>query len=108
MRMGYLPLILFLILLTLLPFAFGQLFTMALIKLRLEPLTAILLVISIILGGAINIPLKHIARNDVLLEHPLAILGLTGRWPRFQRVRQETIIAVNIGGCLIPAGLAHL
>ena len=33
-------------------------------------------------------------------------LGLTGRWPRFQRVRQETVIAVNVGGCLIPASLA--
>lgn len=106
MRMGYLPLILFLILLVLLPLAFGQLFTTALMKLRLEPLTAILLVMSIILGGAINIPLKRIARKDPLVEDPLAILGLTGRWPRFQRVRQETIVAVNVGGCLIPTGLA--
>jgi uncharacterized membrane protein len=106
MRVGYLPLILFLILLALLPLVFGQLFTTALIKLRLEPSTAILLIMGIILGGAINIPLKRIARNDALVEDPLAILGLTDRWPRFQRVRQETVIAVNMGGCLIPAGLA--
>ena len=89
MRMGHLPLILFLILLALLPLVFGQLFTTALMKLRLEPLTAILLVIGIILGGGINIPLKRIPRNDTLVEDPLAILGLTGRWPQFQRVRQE-------------------
>jgi len=40
MRVGYLPLILFLILLALLPLVFGQLFTTALMKLRLEPSTA--------------------------------------------------------------------
>ena len=106
MRMGCLPLLLFLILLALLPLAFGQLFATALIKLRLEPSSAILLVMGIILGSGINIPLKHIARNDALVHDPLAILGLTGRWPWFQRVQQETVIAVNVGGCLIPAGLA--
>jgi uncharacterized membrane protein len=75
MRAGYLPLILFLILLALLPLVFGQLFTTALMKLRLDPSTAIFLVIGIILGGAINIPLKRIARNDRLVEDPLAILA---------------------------------
>jgi uncharacterized membrane protein len=99
-------LILFLILLALLPLVFGQLFTTALMKLRLEPSTAILLVMGIILGSGINIPLKRIARHDALVEDPLAIVGLPGRWPWFQRVRHETVIAVNVGGCLIPAGLA--
>ena len=83
MRMGYLPLILFLILLALLPLVFGQLFTTALMKLRLEPPTAILLVMGIILGGAVNIPLKRIPRNDPLVEDPMAILGLSGQWPGF-------------------------
>ena len=32
--------------------------------------------------------------------------SLTGRWPWLQRTPQETVIAVNVGGCLIPAGLA--
>jgi uncharacterized membrane protein len=41
MRVGYLPLIFFLILLALLPLVFGQLFTTALMKLRLESSTAI-------------------------------------------------------------------
>ncbi len=106
MKVGCLPLILFLILLALLPLAFGQLFTTALIKLRLEPATALLLVAGIILGSGINLPLKRIPRNDALVQDPLAILGLTGRWPWAQQLQQETVIAVNVGGCLIPAGLA--
>lgn len=106
MKAGCLPLILFLIFLALLPLVFGQLFTTALMKLRLEPSTAILLVMGIILGSSINLPLKRIPRNDVLVQDPLAILSLTGRWPWLRRVQQETVIAVNVGGCLIPAGLA--
>ncbi len=106
MKVSCLPLILFLILLALLPLAFGQLFATALIKLRLEPSTALLLVMGIILGSGINLPLKRIPRNDAPVQDPLAILGLTGRWPWAQQVQQETVIAVNVGGCLIPAGLA--
>jgi uncharacterized membrane protein len=98
--------VLFLILLALLPLAFGQLFATALMKLRLEPSTAIFLVMGIILGSGINLPLKRIPRNDALVQDPLAILGVTGRWPWFHQVQQETVIAVNVGGCLIPAGLA--
>lgn len=41
-----------------------------------------------------------------MADHPLSVVGLSDFWPRLQRVRQETIIAVNVGGCLIPAGLA--
>ena len=37
---------------------------------------------------------------------PLAVFGLQGWWPMLQRVRRETIIAVNVGGCLIPEALA--
>jgi uncharacterized membrane protein len=33
-------------------------------------------------------------------------IGLGGWWPEMARVRAETVVAVNVGGCLIPAGLA--
>jgi uncharacterized membrane protein len=52
---GVLPLLLFLVLLAMLPFVFGQLFTSALIKLKLEPTAALLVVIGIFLGSAINL-----------------------------------------------------
>ncbi|MBI3355317.1 MAG: DUF1614 domain-containing protein, partial [Nitrospirae bacterium] len=103
---GVLPLLLFLVLLALLPFVFGQLFTSALIKLKLEPTAALLVVIGILLGSPINIPVKRIPRTESVLADPLAVFGLLGRWPSAVRVRRETIIAVNVGGCLIPVGLA--
>ena len=62
-------------------------------------------VIAIFGGGLINIPVKTVVRDWDVIEDPLAIYGLAGFWPRLQRIRRKTIIAVNVGGCLIPAGL---
>lgn len=101
-----LPLLLFLVLLAMLPFVFGQLFTSALIKLKLGPTTALLVVIGIFAGSPINIPVKRIPRTESMLADPMAIFGLAGRWPSVLRLRRETVIAVNVGGCLIPVGLA--
>ncbi|MEW6246330.1 MAG: DUF1614 domain-containing protein [Nitrospirota bacterium] len=103
---GCFPLILFLLLLVLLPVVFGHLFTAALLKLKLEPATAALLVLAIFIGGAVNVPVKRIARTETLLADPFAVFGIPGWWPRFRRIRRETVIAVNVGGCVVPVGLA--
>jgi len=104
--LSWLPLLFFLVLLVLLPFVFGQLFTAALIKLKLDPSTALLVVIGIFLGSPINIPVKRMSREESVVADPLTVFGLQGWWPSLQRVRRETIIAVNVGGCLIPVSLA--
>lgn len=104
--LGVLPLLLFFVLLAMLPFIFGQLFTVALSKLKLDPSTALLIVIGIFIGSPINIPVKRIPRTERVVSNPLAVFGLPGSWPMFQRLRQDTVIAVNVGGCLIPVALA--
>lgn len=104
--LGCLILLLFFLLLVLLPVAFGQVFAAALLKLRLDPMTAMMVIIAMIVGGGINIPVKRIVRAEPLAVDPLAIFGLPGRWPRLQRFRPETVIAVNVGGCLVPVSLA--
>jgi len=103
--LNWLPLLSFFILVAMLPFVFGQLFTSALIKLKLEPATALLVVIGIFAGSLMNIPVKRISRTESVLADPLAVFGLQGWWPMFQCVRRDTIIAVNVGGCLIPVAL---
>lgn len=95
---GMLPLLLFLVLLVLLPLFFSQLFTAALIKLKLDPMTALLVVIGIFLGSPINIPVKRMSREESVLADSLAVFGLQGWWPSLRRVRRETIIAVNADG----------
>jgi len=104
--LSWLTLLLFIILLAMLPFVFGQLFTAALIKLKLDPTVALLVVIGIFAGSAINIPVKRVPRTESMLADPLAVFGLAGRWPSLMQVRRETVIAVNVGGCLIPVMLA--
>jgi uncharacterized membrane protein len=100
------PLLLFIALLAMLPFIFGQLFTSALIKLKLDPATALLVVVGIFLGSPFNIPVRRIPRTESVSEDRFAIFGLPDWWPSLRRVRQDTVIAVNVGGCLIPVGLA--
>ena len=101
-----LVLLLFLALLVLLPFVFGQVFAAALMKLHLAPETALLMVVGIFLGSPLNIPIKRMPRADTMVADPMAVLGLSGRWPSTVRMRRDTLIAVNVGGCLIPVGLA--
>jgi uncharacterized membrane protein len=66
---------------------------------------ALALVIALFVGGLVDIPVKSVINDRDVVSHPLAVYGLADLWPLLQRVRRETIIAVNVGGCLIPMGL---
>lgn len=100
-----LSLLAFLVLLVLLPILFGHLLIASLEKLHLSAGAALVLVIAIILGGLVNIPIKRIASQNVATLDPFAAYGLPVPWPAPRRT-EGTLIAVNLGGCLIPAGLA--
>jgi len=105
-RLGCLPIVLFLLLLFLLPFWFAQVMGLALAKLRLDPQTALFVIVGIFLGSVVNIPVKRLVRHEDVTVHPFPHFGFLDRWPQFQRVRRETIVAVNLGGCVIPTMLA--
>jgi uncharacterized membrane protein len=45
-------------------------------------------------------------RHEDVTVHPFPYFGFLDRWPQLQRVRRETIVAVNLGGCVIPTGVA--
>ena len=105
-RLGCLPIVLFLLLLFLLPFWFAQVMGLALAKLRLDPQTALFVIVGIFLGSVVNIPVKRLVRDEDVTVHPFPHFGFLDRWPQFQRVRRETIVAVNLGGCVIPTMVA--
>lgn len=94
------------VLVLLFPFLFGQLMLASLTKLHLSPATALTSMFAIVFGGLVNIPIKRIARDQAVETHAFDVFGLSGFWPELRRVRQETIIAVNVGGCIVPTGLA--
>ncbi len=106
MRLGCFSLLVALILMIVLPVAFANMLSAALLKLNLRPQTASVIVFGILAGSLINIPVKRIIRTEPVTVDPLAVFGLHGLWPEMRRVRQDTVIAVNVGGCVIPAALA--
>jgi uncharacterized membrane protein len=86
-----------------LPWMMADVFATALLKLQLRPEAAGLIVAAIFVGSLINIPVKRVARAEPVAYDPLAVFGLRGLWTA---ERQETVVAVNVGGCVIPACLA--
>lgn len=88
------------------PLIYADVVQTALMKLQISSETAMLAVLGILVGSAINIPVKRIKREAMVPVHSLAVFGLGGRWPGMTHARAETVIAVNVGGCLIPTGLA--
>lgn len=90
----------------LLPIVLVDVMSDAMQRLDLSPTAAILAVLGILIGGLVNVPVFRIERLE---EQPVEMMGAFGLWgftPRFQRMRRDTIVAVNLGGCVIPAALA--
>ena len=101
-----LSLLIALFLLVLFPLLFGELMLASLTKLHLTPGTALLLFFAIIFGGLVNIPIRRIARPDELVARPMAVFGFPDLFPQLHRARRETVIAINLGGCVIPVAIA--
>ncbi len=99
-------LLLFLVLLILSPILFGQLMLASLEKLHLAPSIALALVIATFVGSLINIPIATLPRKRDVPSNPLAVYGLADVWPQIERNAPQTVIAVNLGGCIVPVGLS--
>ncbi len=103
--MAFLAIILALVLGLMLPWMMADVFATALVKLQLSPQTALLIVAGIFAGSLINIPVKRVRRAVPVTYDPLAVFGL-GRWWPERSQSMDTVVAVNVGGCLIPTCLA--
>lgn len=79
---------------------------MALQKLHLSPFGAMLVLMGIFLGGMVNLPVYILEREVEQPIYPSRLYALRGWVPLVERRATRTIIAVNVGGCLIPAALA--
>jgi len=101
-----LVLLLFLILTVLSPLLFSELVLASLEKLHLSSSSAIAVMIAMFFGGLINIPVTSIRQDKNVASNLLAVYGLADFWPQIERKTQQTIIAVNFGGCIVPVGLA--
>jgi len=104
--LGCLGMLLALVLLCVFPLLLWDLLGSALARLHLNETVASLAVVGILLGSFVNIPLQRIQRNEVQPVEWLAHLGVWGWTDRFRETRPDTLIALNVGGCVIPVSLA--
>ena len=98
--------LLFLGLLLLFPFFLANAFLTALAKLGLGPTSSLLVALGIFMGGVINIPVTRIEQTELVEYRPTQLLGLDRLLARPVQQQSFTIIAVNLGGCLVPTVLA--
>ncbi|WP_174589790.1 DUF1614 domain-containing protein [Methanocella conradii] len=72
--------------------------------LGLSPLEALLVYMAILLGSVVNIPIYEFKSPGSARPPTVPYLGARYRLPVWQGHR--TIVAVNLGGCIIPAALS--
>ncbi len=102
---GCLALATFLSVVIIFPLLLADVMMSAMHKLGLTPGLSLLAVMSIFFGGMINIPVKKIPRSHDMQYNPVDMFGFQRVFPGFVRQRQYTVIALNVGGCLVPCAI---
>lgn len=81
-----------------------HIFEIAFAKLGLTPEATLAVLIGTLLGSGINLPVFKLKVQDA--GHLVRLPGRKPVWELFQPVREgSTVIAINLGGCVIPLGL---
>ena len=82
----------------------GAIFSRAL---GLSPLFTILVFLFSLLGSHVNIPIKEVASIEPLVTfRRISFFGVSWIIPELSRRKRRTIIAVNVGGALVPIALS--
>lgn len=64
---------------------------------------AFLIMLLSLLGSGINIPLTTLKSDiPVVKDNYVKVFGISYKIPILQRVRNETVLAINVGGAVIP------
>jgi uncharacterized membrane protein len=95
----------FLVALIMLPFLMVGLIGEAFLRLGVSPSLVFWLLILTLVGSLVNIPIYRFENRDLVGEQVVSYFGMRFRVPRPERA-QATILAVNVGGALIPAALS--
>ena len=77
----------------------------AFMRLGISPSLIFWLLILTLLGSLVNIPIYRFENRELAGEQVVSYFGMRYRVPRLER-GQATILAVNVGGALIPVALS--
>jgi uncharacterized membrane protein len=102
---GCLPFILLVGLAIFFPIFLADAMAAAFAKLGLSQGLSLAVVIAMFVGGLFNIPLKRVPRVMSVDTAPLGLYGAGRLFPQWFRQSSSTVIAVNVGGCLIPCAI---
>ena len=106
MPAGLITTICLLLLLILWPFILMDFMLIGLYKLGIPPLIGLGIIFCILLGSLINIPLKRIKTISKVPTDLRPLFGFNSWFPRQILQEKQLIIAVNVGGCVVPSVLA--
>lgn len=106
MPAGLITAICLLLLLFLWPLILMDFMLVGLYKLGITPPIGLGIIFCILLGSLINIPLKRIKTVSKVPTDLRQLLGLSPWFFRQAFKKNELIIAVNVGGCVVPSALA--
>uniref|UniRef100_A0A7C3Z3E6 DUF1614 domain-containing protein n=1 Tax=Desulfobacca acetoxidans TaxID=60893 RepID=A0A7C3Z3E6_9BACT len=95
----------FLITLILLPFLWLGVVGNAFVELGLPPNTVFWLLIVTLLGSLVNLPITTLESHEIVEGRVISYFGMKVRLPP-ARAKRQTILAVNVGGALVPAALS--
>jgi uncharacterized membrane protein len=88
----------------LLPFLMVGMMGTAFIKLGLPPTSMFWLLILTLVGSMINIPIREIESHNLVKDQMVSFFGMRYRAPVVRT--HKTVLAVNVGGAVIPALLS--
>ena len=79
-------------------------FSYALARLGISPGTASLVLLACLIGSAVNIPVARLSSRVLRMEPYISVFGLRYFVPVIRR--RATVLAVNLGGAVVPAALS--
>ncbi len=96
--------LLFVILFATVVFIFLGALESAFSKVGFSPITILLILVATLFGSAINIPISRLeATVPIMTEDYVSFFGLSYRIPKVVYGRAVTVLAVNVGGAVIPS-----
>ena len=85
-------------------FLLAGLVTYALARLGIGPAAAALVLLGCLLGSAVNIPVARFRDSAVQMEPYVSVFGIRYLVPVLRS--RSTVVAVNLGGALVPTALS--
>jgi len=101
----FLMLAFFLVALVMLPFLLVGLIGEAFLRLGISPSLIFWLLVLTLVGSLVNLPIYHFESREIMGQQVVSYFGMRFRVPRPSQP-QGTVLAVNVGGALIPLALS--